>query len=307
MSPIANTSGCPGTLRSVSTTMRPPLVSSTPSISASGLARTPAAHTTTPAGSTVPSAEVDVAKRTVGVDAVNPDADTTSTPRRDSVRRARSLDFGDIAPSNRGAASTRTTRAGPHVEAREVLGEHPGEQLHHRPGRLDAGRPTAAEHDVELAPLDAGGSLAARSKRSSTARRRSRASSRSLSGIVCSSTPSMPNDVDTAPAATTSVSYRQFVAGAVAMVERDDPGVEVDVRDRRHVHVDVALAAEHATDGVGDVVGVEPGRGDLVEQRLEQVEVVGVDDVDVNGCPGQALGHRQPAEPGADHHDPLAL
>ena len=35
----------------------------------------------------------------------------TSTPRRDSVRSARSLDFGDIAPSSRGAASTRMTRA----------------------------------------------------------------------------------------------------------------------------------------------------------------------------------------------------
>ena len=66
------------------------------------------------------------------------------------------------------------------------------------------------------------------------------------------------------------------------------------------MHGDVALAAEHATHGVGDVVGVEPGGGDLVQQRLEQVEVVGVDDLDVDGRRAQALGDGQPAEPGAD-------
>ena len=54
------------------------------------------------------------------------------------------------------------------------------------------------------------------------------------------------------------------------------------------LHGDVALAAEHAAHGVGDVVGVEAGGGDLVQQRLEQVEVVGVDDLDVDRRLGQA-------------------
>ena len=66
--------------------------------------------------------------------------------------------------------------------------------------------------------------------------------------------------------------------------------------------------AEHATHGVGDVVGVEPRRGDLVQQRLEQVEVVGVDDLDVDGLRlARRLGDRQPAEPGADHHNPVTV
>ena len=44
-----------------------------------------------------------------------------------------------------------------HIDVREVLGEHPREQLHHRPGGLDAGRSTAAQHDVEFATADGGG------------------------------------------------------------------------------------------------------------------------------------------------------
>ena len=43
---------------------------------------------------------------------------------------------------------------GANVERREVLRQDLREQLHHRPGRLDAGRPAAAEHDVQLAALD---------------------------------------------------------------------------------------------------------------------------------------------------------
>ena len=73
------------------------------------------------------------------------------------------------------------------------------------------------------------------------------------------------------------------------------------------MHGDVALAAEDATHGVGDVVGVEAGSGDLVQQRLEQVEVVGVDDGDVDGRLGEALGGGQPAESGTDDHHPMAV
>ena len=146
MSPIANTSGWPGTDRSLSTTMRPPLVSSTPSVSASGLARTPAAHTTTPAGSTLPSARCTTGGRSVGHDPVDADAEPHLDAARASAcagpaRRSCAL----IAPSSRGAASTRTHADGAHVERREVLRQHLGEQLHHRPGGLDAGRSTAAD------------------------------------------------------------------------------------------------------------------------------------------------------------------
>ena len=56
---------------------------------------------------------------------------------------------------------------------------------------------------------------------------------------------------------------------------------------------------------VGDVVGVEAGRGHLVEQRLEEVVVVGVDEHDVDGGAAQRLGGAEPAEAGPDHDDPV--
>ena len=305
MSPIAITSGCPGTVRSVSTTMRPPLVSSTPSISASGLARTPAAHTTTPAGSTVPSARWTMAKRPVGGDAGNPDAGHTSTPRRIRVRRARSLDLSDIAPSSRGAASTRMTLAARTSTRREVLGEHPGEQLHHRPGGLDARRTAAAEHDVELAALGSwpGRSTPARSgptRRGGDRGRRQDPSAGSCARPHRRCRTTSRRRRRRSPACRTGVSS----PAPSPRSSVHDPGVEVDAGDRRHVHRDVVLAAEHATDCVGDVVGVEPRRGDLVEQRLEQVEVVGVDDLHIDGRSARALATASPPNPGADHHNP---
>ena len=46
-----------------------------------------------------------------------------------------------------------------------------------------------------------------------------------------------------------------------------------------------------------------PGRGHLVQQRLEGVEVVLVDEGDLDRRALQAPGDLEPAEPGADHHD----
>ena len=58
---------------------------------------------------------------------------------------------------------------------------------------------------------------------------------------------------------------------------------------------------------VGHVVGVQAGRGHLVEQRLEGVEVVGVDERHVDRGVAERLGRRQAAEAGADDHDPMAV
>ena len=156
MSPMANTSGCPWTVRSASTTMRPPLVSSTPSISASGLARTPAAHTTTPAGSTVPSVRWTSRRVPSVVIRATPTPVLTSTPRRDRVRRARSLDFVDIAPSSRGAASTRTTRAARTSMVGKSLASTRVNSSIIAPAVSTPVGPPPHDDDVELAASDAG-------------------------------------------------------------------------------------------------------------------------------------------------------
>ena len=58
---------------------------------------------------------------------------------------------------------------------------------------------------------------------------------------------------------------------------------------------------------LGDVVAVEAGRGHLVQQGLEGVEVVGVDEGDVDGDAGQGPGGAQAPEAGSDDDDAMAV
>ena len=61
---------------------------------------------------------------------------------------------------------------------------------------------------------------------------------------------------------------------------------------------DVGIVAEDGANGIGDVGGIQPGRGHLVEQRLEGVEVVLVDEGDVHRLvPAGAWPPLSPAKP----------
>ncbi len=151
---MAYTSGWPGTDRSLATTMRPPLVSSTPSISASGLARTPGRPDDDPGrenGSVGEMHETVIAGGHYPVDA-DAEADLDPAPGQRPPRPLAALVAHRRQEPGRGFHEDDSDGSG--RRAREVLGQHPGEQLHHRPGGLDAGRPAATEHDVELAALD---------------------------------------------------------------------------------------------------------------------------------------------------------
>ena len=54
---------------------------------------------------------------------------------------------------------------------------------------------------------------------------------------------------------------------------------------------------------LGDLVAVETGRRHLVQQRLERVEVVGVDQQHVERLIEQPTGDGEAAEPTSDDHD----
>ena len=95
------------------------------------------------------------------------------------------------------------------------------------------------------------------------------------------------------------------VAEASDALDLELPGREVGADHPSHHHVDVLLALEDAPRRVGDVVGVEPGRGHLVEQRLEQVVVVRVDEHDVDRRLRQRLGGGEAAEARSHDHDPV--
>ena len=101
-----------------------------------------------------------------------------------------------------------------------------------------------------------------------------------------------------APAASTS--GRTPPAGPV---EVQRARLEVDAHDRSPPEVDVALLLEDVARSLRDVVHVQPGRGDLVEQRLKRVVVVAVDDRDVDRLAPERLHALEPAVPHADDHD----
>ena len=81
-------------------------------------------------------------------------------------------------------------------------------------------------------------------------------------------------------------------------------GVQVDGDHPAQADVDGGHPAEDAPHRVGDVVGAEPGRGDLVEEGLKGVEVVGVDDDHIDRHPPQRPGQGEAAEAGPDDHHP---
>ena len=229
----------------------------------------------------------------------------TSTPRRVSVRRARADDCSVNGVSRRSAISTSVMRAAAHGQLGEVLGQHLRVQLAQAAGHLDPGRPAAADDDVEdRRPSRSTGPRRPPRSGVRTWTRSASASSRCFSGSVCSATPGMPKSWLTAPLATTSASYGDDVA-----VERARPGGhgEVDGRHARHADADVggppAATTDAAPDGVGDVLAVQPRRRDLVQQRLERVEVVGVEQRDLDRLAEQGPRRGQATEAGADDDD----
>ena len=62
--------------------------------------------------------------------------------------------------------------------------------------------------------------------------------------------------------------------------------------------------AEHLAQRRGDVGRAQQAARDLVQQRREQVVVVPVDEHDVDRLVAQLPGALEPAEAGADDHDP---
>ena len=96
----------------------------------------------------------------------------------------------------------------------------------------------------------------------------------------------------------------------VAVVEHDAAPGGVDGNDAAHAHPDVASAGARPDDPayrLGDLVAVEAGRSHLVEQRLERVEVVGIDQQDVERLIEQPTGDGEAAEPTTDDHDPSTV
>ena len=286
MSPIANTSGWPGTRQ---------------------VRHTPAARRARAGGRR---------RRRAGPHARRPDQGPGGIPRRRRAaprrrhrgprrcragrrRRGRRVRSAGATRWNGGeqpaAASTRTTRARPTSSAGSPW-QHLGEQLTSaRRSRRRSGRRRRRRRQRALAAgVGAGGLEAARSGSAGD-----RVVQR-LSGKACSATPGMPkSSLDRA-----GRDDQVVVRRPVAAVEVQHAAVEVDARHAGQPDGDVGLAPEDAAHRVGDVAASRPGRGHLVQQRLEGVEVVAVDQGDVDRGVARPLTAARPAEAGPDRRRP---
>ena len=277
--------------------MRPPRPSSTPSASASGLARTPAAHTTTPAGRLVPSvSSTRWSPCPSALTRSTPTPRRTTTPRRSSVRRARSLLAGPNMPSRRGAASTTVTRTDATSRSRKSFASTFVNSSIIAPAVSTPGRSTAAHDHVERSP----GEHPVVDGRPLEALEHGMAQRHRVVEVL--QRDRVLGDAGHAVGGRHRAGGdHQRVVGEgrgcrPGALDGDRAGVEVGGHDPAEVHGDVALSPEDAAHGVGDIVAVEPGRGHLVQQRLEQVVVVGVDQIDVRpgrrGAPWRRRGRR---------------
>ena len=96
-------------------------------------------------------------------------------------------------------------------------------------------------------------------------------------GKAWSSAPPRVEEVGGGPSGDDEVVEAQLGRQTVALVELEDAVVPPATRDAGSPEGHVALALEDVPHRVTDVGGVQAGGGDLVEERLEGVEVVAVD------------------------------
>ncbi len=178
-----------------------------------------------------------------------------------------------------------------------VLGQHHVEQLDVGARQLHSRRPAPGDHDRERPLVDegrvAGGPLELAQDVVAQAHRRGQG----LEGVGV-----VGHARHAEVGRHRACGQHQVVVGqAAAVVELDQAAIEVDRLHRRHGDLHVRLVPDDGAHAVGDVVGRQPGGGDLVEQGPEAVVVVPVDEGDVDRKGGQGPGGAQPAE--ACSHD----
>ena len=187
------------------------------------------------------------------------------------------------------------------VEVAEVLPEHLGEQLDERAGHLDAGGPAADDHEVQRAVVDERPVGVRSFEPAEHVVAQADGVAQAVEGQAVG-----VGALDAEGVGRRAGRQHQLVERqGVAALQRDLVPVPVDAGDGPLPEPQVLLLLEDAADGVGDVRCVQAGRGHLVQQRLERVEVVPVDERDLDGITGELLRRHHPAEPRANHDDVL--
>ena len=91
------------------------------------------------------------------------------------------------------------------------------------------------------------------------------------------------------------------------LAEQHSPAGDVEARDFAKYDAAIMLSSQHRTQWRGDIGWRKAARGDLVEERLEQMKVAAIDQRDVDVGATQRLGRGQPAESAANNDDLVAI
>jgi hypothetical protein len=244
------------------------------------------------------------------VDADDPSAeaqlDPSASRSRRARRRSRAGSWATRCPRRRAARSARCR-----VEAAEVGAQRSTGELGDLPGKLHAGR--TGTDDRERQPRFAGGIVGlqlghlegAEDPPAELERVVDRLQPRRVAGVL------VVPEVGLRRAGCQDeavVGQRRRLSQGV---DRQRPPGGVDVDDLTEQDTRVAVVAQHVADRRGDVAFGEHARGDLVEQRLEEVVVGAVDDHHLDLGAAQGVGGEEPGEAAADddhavHDSPLA-
>ncbi len=99
----------------------------------------------------------------------------------------------------------------------------------------------------------------------------------------------------------------QSVVGDVAFVQNETVGCDVQVDGIGEQDLGVLLFAQQDTQRRGDFSRRQRARGDLVEQRLEEMEIPAVDECDGKVFMPERARCVEPAEATADNDGPVHL
>jgi len=78
---------------------------------------------------------------------------------------------------------------------------------------------------------------------------------------------------------------------------------QVDAGHLDHAKIEILLAPENGANRLGDLLGLEAGGRDLIQQRLKQMVVVAIEKNDLNGRAAERARDSQAAEARADNDD----
>ena len=171
--------------------------------------------------------------------------------------------------------------------------------LRQRAGQLDAGRSAADDHERQQPSLSRPVLLALRllEREENPTSYIERVLQRLQSGRV--RPPLVVAEIRVAGARC----HNQVVVRHLAIAEDDSFVIRIDCRRLREPHLDVRLMTEDPADRRRDVAGRQPGRRDLIEERLKDVVVAPVDEQNIDRRVTKCFCGVEPAETAADDDD----